>query len=114
MVFIFVPPTPPTAQAQELAEKIATLVRMCREEDPSIQSRDVGVAMRLARDQLRSGCSAAGPLQVGLLLLGAVVAGLVVFFNYSSSTPQIGIAVIATMILIIGAVALFLNRRPAL
>ena len=55
MAYIVTPPTPPTAQAQELAQKLVTLIRMCREEDASISTHDVSIAMRLARGELREG-----------------------------------------------------------
>ena len=91
---------PPSAQAQDLGQRIASTVRSYLADNPGIGSTDVAQAFTVARQLLRpdvGGLSQQKAIMLVAVLLGVLVLGLTVSFNFggfdSSRIPVVAIAV---------------------
>jgi len=74
----FIPkPEPPSQEAQDLAQHVVESVESYRATRPEIGDGDVGVALRLARENLSSGAASANLRMVVAALVGLLAAGLV-------------------------------------
>lgn len=73
-MYVPISSSPPSAQAQDLGQRIASTVRGYLAENPGIGSTDVSQAFMVAQQQLRR--ELGGPSQQKLILLIAVMLGI--------------------------------------
>lgn len=117
MAFVPFVPTPPretaSPQAQDLANRIASLIADYQRSHPELGARDVADALRAAAGEGGAGRSRQERRLTGALLGGvvALVMGMVLFFRQSGDAPAWpGIGIVAAVTVAIAIVAL-LRRR---
>lgn len=100
-----VPVTPPSPQALELGDRIVRLVRLCREEDPTLDDNDVDVAFRIARRELVARGHSAAALLVVLGLVALLVGGLFSYWRFDlAGGPWSMMGVVAGLLIVFLAV----------
>jgi hypothetical protein len=113
---MFVPvvvPPPPSAQAQDLGQRIAGLVREYRTQNPGVGRTDIEQAFTVARELVRKelGGLVAGKALAVMLILGlaALTAGLV-FYMRAAQMPQFVPVLIVILLVVVGVVAVLMRR----
>lgn len=105
----------PSAQAQDLGQRIASVVRGYLTENPGVRSTDVSQAFMVARQLIRSDLGGIGHRAAMLVIVGIVT---VLFFGIAVSLylrggfdmrfPMIAIAI---AIAIIGAISVVISKK---
>jgi hypothetical protein len=99
----------PSAQAQDLGQRIATTVRTYLAENPGVGSTDVAQAFMVAREQLRAeagGVSRQAMILVVAALLGVLALGVLFALNVPGGlnpripTIVVGLVVVAIAVLV--------------
>ncbi len=111
-MFVPTPSTPPSARVQELATRLADIVRQFRQSYTDLSSSEVDQALNLARAQLGSGLEAQKQRMLIAVLLGVLVMGLgfaLLFFRANSTgrdlSPMLPIFIGAIIIGVLAVVA---------
>ena len=114
MTFVPITPTvivPPSANAQELADKLAVTVREFEQSHPSTSAEDIRQAIQLASSRFSS--SKPGAF-VGMILGLLVAAGMFVFFfaqkgGFGFTGPAMPMILIA--VLVLGLLGVMVARK---
>jgi len=116
MAFVPFVPTPPrettSPRAQDLANRIASLIADYQRSHPDLGARDVADALRAAAGE-GGGRRSDQERRLVAAMLGGVVAlamGVYLFFRQSGEAPWAGAGVVAAMVVAVAVVAL-LRRR---
>ena len=98
-MYVPIQSSPPSAQAMDLGQRIASTVRSYLAENPSIGSTDVSQAFTVARQLLKpemGGLSQQKMILLVVVILGVLALGLAVLLNSggidSSRIPMVAIA----------------------
>ncbi len=116
MAFVPFVPTPPrettSPQAQDLANRIASLIADYQRAHPDLGARDVADALRAAAGEGGSGRSLQERRLLGALFGGvvALVMGAVLFLRQSGEAPWSNVGIVAAVVVAIAVVALARRR----
>ena len=108
-------PAPPSPQAQDLGQRIASTVRTYLAENPGIGFTEVSQAFTVARQLLKpdlGGMSQQTAVVLISVILGMIALGLFVALNLAGGwSPEIPMVVVAIAIAAIGVVAVAISKK---